>query len=200
MNPVSAWPTWVMSNHDNVRVATRLEGDDSRVRAAMTLLLTLRGTPFLYAGEELGLRDAIVSPDRVVDPGGRDGCRSPIPWDVDVLHGWSATPWLPFVDDASRFSVQVQREDPGSMLQFTKSLLDLRHRDDALRRGDVSELETSDDVLRFIRRYADRRVMVVVNFSNEHREVAVEGRLLLSSAEGTHSGHLSPAEAQVIEL
>jgi glycosidase len=79
-------------------------------------------------------------------------------------------------------------------------LLDLRHRDVALRRGDVRELETSDGVLRFIRRYADRRVMVVVNFSNEHREVAVEGRLLLSSAEGTRSGHLSAAEAQVIEL
>jgi alpha-glucosidase len=200
MSPVGAWPTWVMSNHDNVRVATRLGADDRRVRAAMTLLLTLRGTPFLYAGEELGLRDAIVPPDRVMDPGGRDGCRSPLPWDVDALHGWPATPRLPFVDNASQFSVEAQRDDPDSMLRFTKTLLDLRHRDDTLRRGDINGLVASDGVLRFIRHHAGRRVMVVVNFSDTHGGVALEGRLLLSSAGGARAGSLLPAEAQVIEL
>ncbi len=78
LEPRGAWPTWVLSNHDNRRHRTRYRSE-GRARAAAVLLLTLRGTPFLYAGEELGLEDAVVSPDRVVDPGGRDGCghRSP---------------------------------------------------------------------------------------------------------------------------
>ena len=81
----SAWPTWVLSNHDIPRHRTRLGGSEARARAAAVILLTQRGTPFLYAGEELGLEDAIVPPDRVVDPGGRDGCRAPIPWTVAAL-------------------------------------------------------------------------------------------------------------------
>jgi glycosidase len=86
------------------------------------------------------------------------------------------------------------------MLRFTKTLLDLRHRDDTLRRGDINGLVASDGVLRFIRHHAGRRVMVVVNFSDTHGGVALEGRLLLSSAGGARAGSLLPAEAQVIEL
>ena len=74
------WPTWVFSNHDQPRLRTRVGGDEGRARAAAVLLLTLRGTPFLYAGEELGLEDAEIPPERVVDPGGREGCRAPIRW------------------------------------------------------------------------------------------------------------------------
>jgi alpha-glucosidase len=200
LNPTDAWPTWVMSNHDNVRVATRLEGDDRRVRAAMTLLLTLRGTPFLYAGEELGLRDATIPADRVVDPGGRDGCRSPLPWDIDEPHGWRATPWLPFAEDASQFSVESQRDDQDSMLRYTRALLDLRRQDVALRRGDIQHLMASDGVLRFIRSHKSRQVMVAVNFSDRHEEVQVKGRLLLSSVGGNRAGRLAPGEAQIIEV
>ena len=70
---------------------------DARARAAAVLVLTLRGTPFLYAGDELGLEDAVVRGSHVLDPGGRDGCRAPIPWDPEPPHGWDgATPWLPF--------------------------------------------------------------------------------------------------------
>ncbi len=91
-----AWPTWVLSNHDNPRHRTRY-GSEARARAAAVLLLGLRGTPFLYAGEELGLEDSVVPTDRLVDPGGRDGCRGPIPWDDLPAHGWAtADPWLPW--------------------------------------------------------------------------------------------------------
>src|SRR5205823_173889 len=86
-----AWPTWVLSNHDNPRHRTRYGGSEARARAAAVLLLTLRGTPFLYAGEELGLLDAEVRPDRQVDPGGRDGPRAPLPWDASPEHGWGPT-------------------------------------------------------------------------------------------------------------
>ena len=85
----------MLSNHDNPRHRTRY-GSEARARAAAVLLLTLRGTPFLYAGEELGLEDAVVPPERVVDPGGRDGCRAPIPWTAAPGHGWPAEPWLPW--------------------------------------------------------------------------------------------------------
>ena len=82
------WPTWVLSNHDCPRHRSRY-GSEARARAAAVLLLTQRGTPFLYAGEELGLQNAVIPPERAVDPGGRDVCRAPIPWDATPAHGWS---------------------------------------------------------------------------------------------------------------
>ena len=100
------WPTWVLSNHDNQRHRTRY-GSEARARAAAVLLLTLRGTPFLYAGEELGLEDAVVPEERQVDPGGRDGCRAPIPWEPGPAHGWPTDdPWLPWPPDADARNVQ----------------------------------------------------------------------------------------------
>ena len=80
------WPCWVLSNHDQPRHRSRFGGSEARARAAALLLLTLRGTPCLYAGEELGLLDAEVPAEARVDPGGRDGSRAPIPWDAP--HGW----------------------------------------------------------------------------------------------------------------
>jgi len=88
LDPRGAWPTWVLSNHDNPRHRTRYGGSEARARAAAVLLLTLRGTPFMFQGEELGLENAEVPPEREVDPGGRDGVRTPIPWDASPGHGW----------------------------------------------------------------------------------------------------------------
>ena len=136
--PIDAWPTWVLSNHDNPRHRTRYGGSEARARAAAVLLLTLRGTPFLFAGEELGLEDAIVTPDRVVDPGGRDGCRAPIPWDESADHGWGVTDaWLPWPPEADRRNVEVQRADAGSMLHLYRRLLAGRRASAALRLGNI---------------------------------------------------------------
>ena len=121
---VGAWPTWVLSNHDNLRHRTRY-GSEARARAAAVLLLTLRGTPFLYAGEELGLEDAVVPPDRVVDPGGRDGCRAPIPWDATAharLAG-RATRGSPGPPRPRTRNVVAERADPASMLHLYRRLL-----------------------------------------------------------------------------
>ena len=111
--PANAWPNWVLGNHDQSRVATRLGAAQARV-AAM-LLLTLRGTPTIYYGDELGLPDAVVPPERIVDVAGRDPERSPMPWASAAPHaGFSAAePWLPMVDDAGTWSVEAQRADPG---------------------------------------------------------------------------------------
>lgn len=146
------WPTWALSNHDVPRTATRLAaGPDTGeriARAAAVLLLTLRGTPFLYAGEELGLPDSEVPPDAVVDPGGRDGCRGPLPWVTAPPHGWEgSTPWLPFCADADRYSVEAQHRDPTSTLHLYRHLLRIRRARPSLRRGALELLETPEGVV-----------------------------------------------------
>jgi alpha-glucosidase len=155
------WPTWVLSNHDNARHRTRY-GSEAAARAAAVLLLGVRGTPFLYAGEELGLEDAVVPPERIVDPGGRDGCRAPIPWTASAPHGWPADPWLPFPPEAGARSVAAQRNDPASMLWLYKRLLAARKASPALRRGDLRLLDA--DVLAWERvdpATGDRRAVLV---------------------------------------
>src|SRR5262249_10048803 len=105
--PAGAWPTWVLSNHDVRRGRSRL-ASESAARAAAVVLTTQRGTPFIYQGEELGLEDAIVPERRRVDPGGRDGCRAPLPWQPGSSHGWPADPWLPWPPRADRRDVASQ--------------------------------------------------------------------------------------------
>jgi alpha-glucosidase len=110
--PVDAWPTWVLSNHDVPRHRGRHGGDEQLARMMAVLLLTLPGTPFLYQGECLGLVDAEVPADQVVDPGGRDGCRAPMAWTADELHGWPAEPWLPFAPDSDVGHRAPKRDHP----------------------------------------------------------------------------------------
>ncbi|HEX7301122.1 MAG TPA: alpha-amylase family glycosyl hydrolase [Solirubrobacteraceae bacterium] len=159
------WPTWVFSNHDQPRIRTRLGGVDPRARAALVMLLTLRGTPFLYAGEELGLEDAQVPPERVVDPGGRDGCRAPIPWTADEDHGWPTEPWLPWPPNPAQRNVATQRGDPGSMLDLARSALAVRRDSPALRGGSLALLDDAPEaVLAYERASGDDRRRVWVNF------------------------------------
>ena len=174
---VGAWPTWVLGNHDQPRVATRV-GRPAAARAAMVALLTLRGVPFLYAGDELGLEDAEVPPDRIVDPGGRDGTRAPIPWDDTPSGGWAAEPWLPWPPDAAIRNVAAQRADATSMLHLTRRLLTLRRTTPALRHGDQEVLDVADDVLGFRRwtgQDAAEARCVLVNHVEVARDVALEG-------------------------
>jgi len=182
LGPIGAWPTWVLSNHDRPRHRTRF-GSEARARAAAVLLLTLRGTPFLFAGEELGLEDAEVPPDRQVDPGGRDGCRAPIPWDDTPSHGWpgAPTPWLPWPPeaDAGR-TVAGQRRDPGSMLHLYRRLLSARRASPALQGGTFSWLDAPDGVLAYRRTAAgdrpdhqpDQRV-ILINFTTSGARLAL---------------------------
>jgi alpha-glucosidase len=159
------WPTWVFSNHDQPRIRTRLGGSEARARAALLMLLTLRGTPFLYAGDELGLEDAEVPPERVVDPGGRDACRAPIPWTAGPGHGWPADPWLPWPPEPAARSVEAQRADDSSILHLCRAALALRRGSPALRLG---TLELLDDVpggvLAYERAHGDDRRLVWLSF------------------------------------
>jgi alpha-glucosidase len=165
--PVDAWPTWVRSNHDSPRHRTRYGGSEARARAAAVALLTLRGTPFLYAGEELGLLDADVSPSRRIDPGGRDGCRAPIPWTHEPRHGWAGTPWLPWPPEADRRNAAAQRADAHSTLHLYRDLIRARRSSPALTHGSWRRLQSRPGVLAFARAHADDVRATVVNFSGE---------------------------------
>ncbi len=166
-----AWPTWVLSNHDTSRHRTRYGGSEARARAAAVMLLTLRGTPFLYAGEELGLEDAVVAPDRRVDPAwpGRDGCRAPLPWDAGPGHGWAGGPdaWLPWPPEAdSGRTVVEEMDDPDSTLNLYRSLLRARRGSQALRAGSFTWAATDGDVLAYRRKQGRDVRFVAVNFSD----------------------------------
>ena len=168
------WPTWVLSNHDNPRHRSRY-GSEAAARAAAVLVLGVRGTPFLYAGEELGLEDAVIPDHRVVDPGGRDGCRAPVAWTADEPHGWGPTPWLPFPPDAAARSVEAQRDDPSSVLWLYKRLLTARRGSPALRRGDLRRLDDDGGgVVAWTRREADDLRAVAVDVGGQGGSVPAE--------------------------
>lgn len=136
--PAEAWPALAGSNHDVGRLTTRwCQGNESLARCALLMLLTLRGTPFLYFGDELALADGHVPEARLVDCAtpSRDPCRTPMPWTPEG--GWS-DPWLP-LSDTSR-NVEAERRDPTSTLHFTRDLIDLRRRLPDLALGDYLEL------------------------------------------------------------
>jgi alpha-glucosidase len=163
------WPTWVLSNHDNPRHRTRY-GSESKARAAAVLMLTLRGTPFLYAGEELGLEDASVPEARQVDPGGRDGCRAPIPWDSSPGHGWAGgqTAWLPWPPDAeSGRNVADQAADPESTFNLYRAVLAARRASPALQSGRFAWLRADDGALAYLRSDGDDERVIGVNFGEE---------------------------------
>jgi len=203
LDPREAWPSWVLSNHDMPRHRTRHGGGEARARAAAIILLTQRGTPFLYAGEELGLEDAVVPTERVVDPGGRDGCRAPLPWTSSPAHGWGDDPWLPFPPDASARSVEAQRADPTSVLHLYQRLLRARRASPALTEGGQEMLAAPDGVLAW-RRVApdgDQRT-IVVNMGDDVATVEVAGIVQVASdglgEDAPFSGQLAPDTAVLI--
>ncbi len=182
-----AWPTWVMSNHDVNRHRTRHGGSEARARATAVALLTLRGTPFLYAGEELGLEDAVIPPERVVDPGGRDGCRAPVPWTRSPDHGWGPEPWLHFPPEASERSAEALREDPASILHLYRRLLTVRKASPALQLGTLELLDSPEGTLAWRRLEGGDERTVVVNMSDQPVEVDLVGTVEVAS-EGTDEG------------
>lgn len=202
LSPRKAWPTWVLSNHDNPRHRTRY-GSEERARAAALLLLTLRGTPIMYAGEELGLEDAWVPPERVVDPGGRDGCRAPLPWDGTPSHGWGTSdPWLPWPPEADTRNVKSMRTDEGSILHLYKRLISTRRHSPVLREGDQELLEAPEGVLAYRRTLGDDRRLVVINFTEEPVEVSLAGSWAVEIAsdgpEGQRFDGVVPASGGVL--
>jgi alpha-glucosidase len=214
-NAAGIWPTTVMSNHDLPRAASRYakEADDSQARIAMALLLTLRGTPFMYYGEEIGMRDIALRRNEILDPPGqrywpiykgRDGCRSPMQWDNGVQGGFStAKPWLPVNPDYIHRNVLAQQADPHSLFHFTKKLLSLRKAYPALRRGDYVPLETFHGTLAYLRSTEEQSVLVAINFKGrlaDFTPLQGDWQLLFSSHEDSKdpAAVLAPCEMRLL--
>jgi oligo-1,6-glucosidase/alpha-glucosidase len=179
--PDGGWPNWVLGSHDAPRIAARI--GEAQARVAAMLLLTLRGTPTLYQGDELGIGEVTIPPERMRDPQhhrqpelniGRDRSRTPMPWSDAPFAGFSMVePWLPLNDDWRTRNVAAQEADAGSLLHLYRRLLALRREHDALGLGDIVLTEADDEVLSYLRSSAYATVLVVLNLGTRERRFVV---------------------------
>lgn len=205
--PPGGWPNWVLGNHDRPRIATRVGPVQARVAAL--LLLTLRGTPTLYQGDELGLPDARIPTDRVQDPRelrepglglGRDPVRTPLPW--DAAGGFTTgEPWLPIDPAHLPLNVAAQADDPASMLALYRRLLALRRATPALATGAIDTVTASGDVLRYDRSDGTTRYRILLNLGDTPVPVDTAGAILTTDPSGTADPHLlRPAEGVILKV
>ncbi|MGC4065126.1 MAG: alpha-amylase family glycosyl hydrolase [Polyangiaceae bacterium] len=178
--PTDGWPNWVLGNHDQPRIASRVGLDQAQVAAI--LLLTLRGTPTLYYGDEIGMRDGVLLPEQIQDPQGknigisRDPSRTPMQWSAAPGAGFTrAQPWLPLSVDYSIRNVERQKSDPESLLNLYHRLLELRRREPALSVGTYAPIVTSGDLLAYLREDSGRRLLVVLNLGHGSTQLRLEG-------------------------
>ncbi|MCS6835755.1 MAG: alpha-amylase family glycosyl hydrolase [Anaerolineae bacterium] len=212
--PAWGWPNYVLNNHDQQRLASRL--GQQHVRNAALLLLTLRGTPTLYMGEELGMLNGHIQPDQVRDPQGlrmglentRDFCRTPIPWDASPNGGFgTGTPWLPVNPDYETRNVAAQQADSQSVLALYKRLIWLRKQSAALAQGRYASVASEPGIYAYTRQADDETLLVVLNFSSEARQhpVPSQAEIVLNTTldrGGPVSGalNLSPYEGVLLKL
>ena len=177
----AGWPCWAISNHDVQRAVTRWgggrpeAGDDALARQLVALVCCLRGSVCLYQGEELGLPEAEVPFAALQDPygkafwptfKGRDGCRTPMPWDAGAQAGFtSGTPWLPIPAAHRARNVAAQERDPHSVLHATRAFLRWRRGQPALVEGSIRFLDAPPPLLAFVREHAGQRLLLVFNLS-----------------------------------
>jgi alpha-glucosidase len=190
--PEGAWPNYVLGNHDQRRLVSRI--GPAQARVAAVLLLTLRGTPTLYYGDELGMPDARISPEQVRDPAernqpgqgrGRDPERSPMVWQNIENAGFTSSgvpTWLPLVWDWPNYSVDTEEADVRTVLQLYRSLLALRREHPELHAGSIEQVAAENGVLSYVRRFQGRHVKVLLNMTDEERWLeCAPGKVLLSS-------------------
>jgi alpha-glucosidase len=192
--PSGGWPNWVLGNHDRPRLASRIGLDQARV-AAM-LLMTLRGTPTLYYGDEIGMQQVAISPEQVRDPFeknvpgigiGRDGCRTPMQWDATQFAAFSGVePWLPLAENFREENVGSSINDKGSLYWLYRRLINLRRSQVVLTQGTYKPVAASGDLLLFFRDLGDDRVLIALNMGSfpiavSFTEERLSGRVLLSS-------------------
>jgi alpha-glucosidase len=195
--PQGAWPNWVLGNHDRPRIAARL--GEAQARVAAMLLLTLRGTPTLYYGDELGIGRVDIPDARVQDPRelrepglglGRDPARTPMPWDATLNAGFTTgVPWLPLNSDWLERNVDCLAHELDSPLVLHRRLLALRRAHPALATGGTALLDSDGDVLAYERGSGDERLLILLNFGGAPRELTLpdwahHARSLLSTIDG----------------
>lgn len=204
--PEGAWPNWSLGNHDKHRVASRI--GISQAKIGMMLLLTLRGTPTIYYGEELGMEDGWIPSEHIQDPWekkspgigvGRDPERTPMLWDGSANAGFcseSVQPWLPITHDCCSINVKVQKHDSRSCLSLTRALLRLRRQQPALQLGDYISLYSPSQLFCYRRFDEESDLVVALNFSSEYREWTLpiefrnQSKVLLSTFMDRQGGQL----------
>jgi alpha-glucosidase len=218
--PDGGWPNWVLGNHDQKRIASRVGAAEARV-AAM-LLLTLRGTPTLYYGDELGLENTEIPPDLVQDPWeknepglglGRDPARTPMPWDGSENAGFTTgTPWLPLNRDWATRNVAALTSERRSLVALYRHLIALRRQHPVLHAGRYIAIRSEGSLFAFQRcRNAEEHLLVALNLGREPRRLTLPddmaGARLLLSTELDREGEemsaevdLRPAEGLILEL
>jgi alpha-glucosidase len=196
--PPAGWPCYVLSNHDQTRHISRYAAGrftEARARVAATMLLTLRGTPFLYYGEELGLRQVSIPRTEIMDPPGkrywplykgRDGCRTPLPWNDQPNAGFTTgRPWLRVNPDYRQVNVAAENQNPDSLLNFYRRLIWLRKASPALRCGSYRPLiQRPVGCLAYLRETVGQTVLVGLNFRSRPGAILLppgEWRVLLSN-------------------
>jgi len=185
--PQEAWPNWVLGNHDQHRIASRV--GPAQARVAMMMLLTLRGTPTVYYGDEIGMEDVPIPPDKVQDPWesltpgldlGRDPERTPMQWDGSANAGFcpeGVESWLPVAEDFQQVNMEVERADPDSMLGLTRRLIDLRRGSPALATGSYRAVDSPGQVFCYLREHGRERFLVALNFSAEPQSLSLDPAL-----------------------
>ena len=192
--PPGGWPNWVLGNHDRPRIASRVGTDQARV-AAM-LLLTLRGTPTMYYGDEIGMQQVPIPPEQILDPLGRnvpghslgrDGARTPLQWDGSKFAGFSPVrPWLPVGANYRQQNIAEQSQDSRSIYRLYRRLIALRREQPALRQGTYHPIVASGDLLLYLREFDGDRILVALNLGPQATAVAFPsenpaGKLLVST-------------------
>lgn len=177
--PPGGWPNWVLGSHDAVRIAGRL--GEAQARVAAMLLLTLRGTPTLYHGDELGIGKVEIPADRLRDPRelrepglglGRDWSRTPMPWDSSPFAGFSTVePWLPLNGDWCARNAAAEEADPDSMLSLYRRLLTRRRSTAALAVGDYAGVPAKGGVLAYERRFGNQRLLIALNLGQDEEAI-----------------------------
>jgi alpha-glucosidase len=203
--PAGAWPNWVMGNHDQPRIATRIGCAEARI-AAM-LLLTLRGTPMMYYGEEIGMTDVAIPAAEVQDPAeknepgkgmGRDPERTPMQWDSSRSAGFtSGKPWLRLAADSASVNVATLSSQSDSMLSLYRGLIGLRNANTALNSGGVEKVASDGRVLRYERFDQEQRFAIVLNLSDGRVEARVDSEQIVAC---THMDRSSEAIASNLSL
>jgi alpha-glucosidase len=189
-----AWPNYVLGNHDEHRIASRL--GKAQTRGAAMLMLTLRGTPILYYGDEIGMTDVEIPLEQQQDPWGkkvpgidvgRDPERTPMQWDAQPNAGFStAEPWLPVAPDYKVVNVKAQWADPTSMLNLYRRLIRMRKASPALLSGRYHAVDNvPEGCFAYLREHVEQRMLVALNFSAQERRVALprlgRGKIVIST-------------------
>jgi alpha-glucosidase len=186
--PPEGWPNWVLGNHDQSRIATRVGSEQAR--NAAILLLTLRGTPTIYYGEEIGMQDVHIPPDMIKDPQeknipakglGRDPERTPMQWNSTKHSGFSEKePWLPLMENFKKINVEQQKEKKDSMLNFYNRIIALRQKEPAFQIGRYEPILSGKNLLAYKRVYMEKQFLVVLNLGNSEENLELKNKKIRS--------------------